>query len=72
VDVADDELAPLVGTDLVEAAVADVPDVWLADEPGFASTEAVRAAYVGQLTARVAARESWLPSLRALRREAAS
>jgi hypothetical protein len=72
VDAADADLAPLVGTDLVEAAVADVPDVWLADEPGFASTEAVRAAYVGQLTARVAARESWLPSLRALRREAAS
>ena len=45
--------------------MADVPDVWLADEPGFASTDAVRAAYVGQLTARVAARESWLPSLRA-------
>ena len=72
VDAADAELAPLVGTDLVEAAVADVPDVWLADEPGFASTEAVRAAYVGQLTARAAARASWLPSLRALRREAAS
>ena len=52
--------------------VADVPDVWLADEPGFASTDAVRAAYVGQLTARVAARESWLPSLRSLRHEAAS
>jgi hypothetical protein len=72
VDVADAELAPLVGTDLVEAAVADVPEGWLADEPGFASTDAVRAAYVGQLTARVAARESWLPSLRSLRHEAAS
>ena len=72
VDVADAELAPLVGTDLVEAAVADVPDAWLADEPGFASTDAVRAAYVGQLTARVAARESWLPGLRSLRHEAAS
>jgi hypothetical protein len=72
VDVVDAELARLVGTDLVEAAVADVPDVWLADEPGFASTDAVRAAYVGQLTARVAARESWLPGLRSLRHEAAS
>ena len=72
VDAADAELAPLVGTDLVEAAVADVPDVWLAGEPGFDTTAAVRAAYVGQLTARVAARESWLPSLRSLRHEAAS
>jgi hypothetical protein len=72
VDAADAELAPLVGTDLVEAAVADVPEEWLADEPGFASTDAVRAAYVGQLTARVAARESWVPGLRMLRREAAS
>jgi hypothetical protein len=72
IDAADAELAPLVGTALVEAAVADVPEVWLAGEPGFATTGAVRAAYVGQLTARVAARESWLPSLRPLRREAAS
>jgi hypothetical protein len=72
IDAADADLAPLVGTDLLEAVVADVPDIWLADEPGFASTAAVREAYVGQLTARVAARDSWLPSLRTLRREAAS
>jgi hypothetical protein len=72
IDVADAALAPLVGTDLLEAAVADVPDVWLVNEPGFASPDAVRAAYVGQLTARLAARDAWLPGLRALRRDVAS
>jgi hypothetical protein len=72
IDVADAELAPLVGTDLLEAAVVDVPDVWLVDEPGFASPDAVRAAYVGQLRARLAARDAWLPGLRALRQDVAS
>ena len=72
VDVADAELAPLVGADLLEAAVTDVPDLWLVDEPGFASPDAVRAAYVGQLTARLAARDAWLPGLRVLRRDVAS
>ena len=46
------------------AAVADVPEEWLADEPGFESPEAVRAAYVDWLSARLAAREQWLPGLR--------
>ena len=43
---------PAGGTDLLEAAVAEVPDVWLADEPGFdADAAAVAGArYVGQLT----------------------
>ena len=52
---------------LLEAAVNDVPDVWLADEPGFSSPDAVREAYVEQLAARLAARDIWLPGLRALR-----
>jgi len=47
--------------------VDDVPDVWLEGEPGFPSPDAVRAAYVGQLAARLAARDAWLPGLRALR-----
>jgi hypothetical protein len=72
VDAADAELSPLVTAGLLEAAVTDVPDGWLEGEPGFPSPEAVRDAYVGQLTARLAARDAWLPGLRALRQEAAS
>ena len=41
--------------------VADVPDVWLEDEPGFATADAVREAYVTQLLRRVAASGSWAP-----------
>ena len=47
-------------TALVQA-VADIPDVWLVDEPGFASADEVRAAYVRVLSDRLAAREVWQP-----------
>ena len=56
-----DELAPRVTRELLEQAVALVPDVWLEDEPGFDTAEAVRAAYVDHLLRRVAAREVWQP-----------
>ena len=69
---ADAALAPLVTAELLAAAVADVPDEWLMGEPGFPSPDAVRDAYVGQLTARLAARAAWLPGLLTLRRDAAS
>ena len=72
IDAADAGLAPLVTADLLAAAMADVPDRWLEDEPGFASPDAVRSAYAGQLTARLSARDAWLSGLRALRQEAAS
>ncbi|MGZ4638425.1 MAG: HipA family kinase, partial [Actinomycetes bacterium] len=65
VDSADADLAPVVSRDVLRAAVADVPDAWLVDEPGFADADSVRLAYVGQLTARLAARDQWLPPLRA-------
>ncbi|MFE1955285.1 HipA family kinase [Streptomyces sp. NPDC059524] len=48
------ELAPRVTEAVLAAAVADVPDVWLTDEPGFDSPDAVRRAYVETLHARVA------------------
>ncbi len=67
VDDADAELAPLVTPQLLGVAVADVPDEWLAGEPGFDSPDAVRSAYVEQLSGRLAARGSWLPGLRSLR-----
>jgi hypothetical protein len=58
---AGDELAPRVEGDLLQRAVAVVPDVWLEDEPGFDGPDAVRAAYVDHLLRRVAARELWQP-----------
>jgi hypothetical protein len=67
VDDADRALAPLVTPGLLGAVVADVPDEWIVGEPGFGSPDAVRSAYVGQLTARLGARHEWLPGLRAQR-----
>jgi hypothetical protein len=64
-DAADADLAALVTGDLLRDAVGDVPEEWLADEPGFAGIGAVRDAYVEQLTARLSARGAWLPGLRA-------
>ncbi|MGP3983066.1 HipA family kinase [Streptomyces sp. KR80] len=48
------ELAPLVTTDLLAEVAADVPDAWLVDEPGFASPDALRRAYVEALAERAA------------------
>ncbi|MEV1046306.1 HipA family kinase [Streptomyces sp. NPDC049916] len=48
------ELAPLVTDDLLTEITALVPDVWLADEPGFGSTDELRRAYVVPLLARAA------------------
>ncbi|MFD7814665.1 HipA family kinase [Streptomyces sp. NPDC059785] len=59
---ADAELAPLVTRDLLRAVVAEVPDAWLADEPGFTTPDEVREAYVGYLHARVEASAAWLPT----------
>lgn len=58
---ADAVLAPLVTPELLVAVTAQVPDEWLADEPGFDTPDAVRYAYVDALTARVANRDAWLP-----------
>ncbi|MCI3933864.1 HipA family kinase [Streptomyces sp. AN091965] len=59
---ADAELAPLVTEDLLRTVTADVPDAWLADEPGFATPDALREAYVTYLTARARASTTWLPT----------
>jgi len=59
---ADAELAPKVTEELLRAITAEVPDAWLLDEPGFATAEQAREAYVGYLHARVAASASWLPT----------
>jgi len=64
VDGADAALAPLVTAGALAAAVADVPEPWLAGEPRFDGPDAVRAAYVDELSARHAARAGWLDALR--------
>lgn len=61
---ADAALAPTLTGDVVAAACADVPDEWLAGEPGFAGPDDVRRAYQDWFAARLAARPSWLAALR--------
>ncbi|MEU8523419.1 HipA family kinase [Streptomyces sp. NPDC048577] len=48
------ELAPLVTPELLSEVAADVPDEWLVDEPGFATTDELRRAYVEALLPRAA------------------
>ncbi|WP_037681450.1 HipA family kinase [Streptomyces griseus] len=59
---ADAELAPRVTEELLRSIVDEVPDAWLADEPGFATPEEARAAYVDHLHARVRTSAAWLPT----------
>jgi hypothetical protein len=61
------ELAPLVTPDLLDRVLRLVPDVWLADEPGFESTDAVRAAYADVLLRRLARPETWLDAVEVAR-----
>jgi hypothetical protein len=58
---AGEALAGQVTRERLEQAVAQVPDVWLEDEPGFEDATAVRAAYVDHLLRRLDAREVWQP-----------
>ncbi|MFE9763718.1 HipA family kinase [Streptomyces sp. NPDC005808] len=59
---ADAALAPLVTEELLREITAQVPDAWLADEPGFATPDEAREAYVRYLVARVRASAQWLPT----------
>jgi hypothetical protein len=59
---ADNALTPLVTEALLADVLAQVPDEWLADED---SADEIRARYVDQLLARLAARDDWVPGLTA-------
>ncbi|GAA2284727.1 hypothetical protein GCM10010145_56200 [Streptomyces ruber] len=48
------ELAPRVTEDLLAEVTAEIPEVWLADEPGFESADALRRAYAEPLLTRAA------------------
>jgi len=58
VPAADAALAGRVTRPLLEHVLAQVPDEWLEEEP-----DVLRARYVDQLLARLAARDAWLPGL---------
>jgi hypothetical protein len=58
---ADAALAPLVTSALLAEVLELVPAEWLEDEPGFASADDVRSAYVDHLARRAAAHERWRP-----------
>ncbi|GGU72627.1 hypothetical protein GCM10010211_43070 [Streptomyces albospinus] len=58
----DEEFAPRVTERLLREVVAAVPDVWLADEPGFATQDDVRDAYVAHLASRAQRSARWLPA----------
>lgn len=64
---ADQRLASSVTEEVLTAAVAAVPDSWLASESGFAGVEEVRTAYVTVLANRLARRDAWLPEVEATR-----
>ncbi len=57
----DEELAGTVTEELLTEVVAAVPDLWLEPVPGAETPEALRAAYVEFLLARVSGERSWLP-----------
>ncbi|MEU9735297.1 HipA family kinase [Streptomyces sp. NPDC048002] len=48
------ELAPRITEDLLAEVTAEIPDTWLADEPGFDSPDELRRAYARPLLARAA------------------
>ncbi|WP_282700149.1 HipA family kinase [Streptomyces sp. CC219B] len=48
------ELAPLVTEDLLAEVTAEIPDEWLAGEPGFENPDDLRRAYARPLLARAA------------------
>jgi hypothetical protein len=48
------ELAPKVTEELLAEVTAEIPDAWLADEPGFATPDDLRRAYARPLLARAA------------------
>ena len=58
----DDEVRDLLDADVFAEVLAEVPDAWLEPVPGADSPDAVRAAYVAFLAARLESRQ-WLPQV---------
>lgn len=62
VSVRHDELAACLTREALTASVAQVPDEWLEPTGSLPDIEAVRAAYVEMLAARLATPHAWLPA----------
>lgn len=60
---AEADLAPLVSPEAVSSALALVPDEWLDAEPGFATPDAVRAAFLAWFEERMRQPRVWLPEV---------
>ncbi|MGI5168166.1 HipA family kinase [Spirillospora sp. CA-253888] len=60
---AEAEFAPKITEGLLRELAAEVPDRWLAGEPGFAGPDEVRDAYVEILLDRAGRPRDWLPEL---------
>ena len=64
IDAADSALAGRITSEVVQEALAAVPDEWLEPEPGLERPALVRDAHVKQLAARLDNRDAWLAALR--------
>ncbi|WP_459645949.1 HipA family kinase [Kineococcus sp. NUM-3379] len=62
--------AALLPAEVVEAVLAQVPEVWLVDEPGFAGVAELRAAYADWFARRLAGERPWVAELAAAQEEA--
>lgn len=58
---ADERARTVLTSQVIEAAVAEVPEEWLETSAELTDTDTVRAAYVEHLQARLASPEAWLP-----------
>ena len=56
----DSEISAALGADVLAGVLAEVPDLWLEPVPGAETPDALRAAYVEFLLARLGTRQ-WLP-----------
>lgn len=60
---ADAALASRLTPDVLRAVIDLIPAEWLADEPGFASADEVRSAYVAYLSTRLREPRAWVSAL---------
>jgi hypothetical protein len=60
---ADAALSPRLTLEVLCSIVDMIPEVWLADEPGFGSLKVVRSAYVAYLNARLQELRVWVGAL---------
>jgi hypothetical protein len=58
----DDQLSEVLDDEVLAEVLAEVPDAWLEPVPGAPDPDAVRAAYIAHLSARLQARQ-WLPEV---------